>query len=193
MLILDPVRFYVDDIRPVSWNNEAYDHLVYSEEQKDLILTFVKNHQQMKEGLDDVIVGKGTFGVVLAILITLIGRHAQVKVLSLCSVVLQVPAKHCWQKLVGPCQFFGARLMAQRYSGRQNETSSLLLTSWRARYKCYHFGTEHQESIPDGDWVERCHSSRWYISISLSFAFLANLLDRSGRFYGWAFSLWCAS
>ena len=53
------VRFYIDDIKPVSWNEEAYKHLVYPEEQKDLVLTFVKNHQQMKEGLDDVIVGKG--------------------------------------------------------------------------------------------------------------------------------------
>ena len=43
----------------MTWNDEAYDHLVYPEEQKDLVLTFVKNHQQMKEGVNDVIVGKG--------------------------------------------------------------------------------------------------------------------------------------
>ena len=60
----------------MSWNDEAYDHLVYPEEQKDLVLTFVKNHQQMKVGLDDVIVGKGTFGLALDTLITLIGRTA---------------------------------------------------------------------------------------------------------------------
>ena len=57
--MLDSVHFYVDDIRPITWNDEAYDHLVYPEEQKDLVLTFVKNHQQTKTGLNDVIAGKG--------------------------------------------------------------------------------------------------------------------------------------
>jgi hypothetical protein len=52
------VNFYVDDIKPVVWNDEAYDHLVYPEEQKDLVLTFVENHQRTK-GVDDVIMGKG--------------------------------------------------------------------------------------------------------------------------------------
>jgi SpoVK/Ycf46/Vps4 family AAA+-type ATPase len=53
------VNFYVDDIKPVAWNDEAYNHLVYPEEQKDLVLTFVENHQRMKAGVDDVIMGKG--------------------------------------------------------------------------------------------------------------------------------------
>ena len=53
------VKFYVDDIRPLQWNDEAYDHLVYPEGQKDLVLTFVENHQRTKAGFDDVIVGKG--------------------------------------------------------------------------------------------------------------------------------------
>lgn len=53
------VNFYVDDIKPVVWNDEAYDHLVYPEEQKELVLTFVENHQRTKEGVDDVIMGKG--------------------------------------------------------------------------------------------------------------------------------------
>ena len=52
------VSFYVDDIKPVVWNDEAYDHLVYPEEQKDLVLTFVENHQRTS-GVDDVIMGKG--------------------------------------------------------------------------------------------------------------------------------------
>jgi hypothetical protein len=54
------VNFYVDDIKPVVWNDEAYGHLVYQEEQKDLVLTFVDNHQRLKAGVDDVITGKGT-------------------------------------------------------------------------------------------------------------------------------------
>lgn len=55
------MNFYVDDINAVRWNDEAYDHLVYDEGQKDLVLTFVENHQRMKSGVDDVIIGKGTF------------------------------------------------------------------------------------------------------------------------------------
>jgi ATP-dependent Lon protease len=53
------VNFYVDDIKPINWNDDAYDHLVYQEEQKDLVLTFVDNHKRLKHGVDDVIVGKG--------------------------------------------------------------------------------------------------------------------------------------
>lgn len=53
------MNFYVDDIKPVRWNDEAYGHLVYDAGQKDLVLTFVENHQRMKSGVDDVIMGKG--------------------------------------------------------------------------------------------------------------------------------------
>lgn len=53
------MNFYVDDLRPVNWNDDAYSHLVYQEEQKDLVLTFVENHQRLKQRVDDVIVGKG--------------------------------------------------------------------------------------------------------------------------------------
>ena len=35
------------------------EHLSDPEEQKDLVLTFVENHQRMKAGVDDVIMGKG--------------------------------------------------------------------------------------------------------------------------------------
>jgi SpoVK/Ycf46/Vps4 family AAA+-type ATPase len=53
------VSFYVDDIEPMQWNDEAYDHLVYPEEQKDLVLSFVENHKRTRKGSDDVIMGKG--------------------------------------------------------------------------------------------------------------------------------------
>lgn len=53
------VSFYVDDIRPIKWNDDAYDHLVYDEKQKDLVLSFVENHKRTKSGVEDVIMGKG--------------------------------------------------------------------------------------------------------------------------------------
>jgi hypothetical protein len=59
IMLINIVNFYVDDIEPVVWNDEAYGHLVYPEEQKDLVLTFVDNHQRLKGGVDDVIMGKG--------------------------------------------------------------------------------------------------------------------------------------
>lgn len=43
----------------MTWNDAAYTHLVYPEEQKDLVLTFVTHHQRLKTGMDDVIMGKG--------------------------------------------------------------------------------------------------------------------------------------
>jgi hypothetical protein len=56
------LRFYIEDCRPIEWNDEAYEHLVYPEEQKDLVLTFVQNHKKTRdttgEGID-VIKGKG--------------------------------------------------------------------------------------------------------------------------------------
>jgi ATPase family associated with various cellular activities (AAA) len=56
------LRFYIDDCRPIDWNDEAYDHLVYPEEQKDLVLTFVHNHKKSRDAsgeVVDVIKGKG--------------------------------------------------------------------------------------------------------------------------------------
>jgi hypothetical protein len=49
------------------WNDEAYDHLVYDEQQKDLVMSFVENHgaaaekRRQNKVLRDVIAGKGEF------------------------------------------------------------------------------------------------------------------------------------
>ena len=39
------VKFDVDNIKEIAWNDESYGHLVYPEEQKDLALTFVESHK----------------------------------------------------------------------------------------------------------------------------------------------------
>ncbi|KXJ90336.1 hypothetical protein Micbo1qcDRAFT_149249 [Microdochium bolleyi] len=58
--------FFVEDIRPMVWNDKAYEHLVYSEQQKDLVLSFVENHKQDgKQEINDVIVGKGQGLIIL--------------------------------------------------------------------------------------------------------------------------------
>ena len=57
--------FFVEDIGPITWNDEAFDHLVYDEQQKDLILSFVESHGHSKQKhLDDVIMGKVAFELV---------------------------------------------------------------------------------------------------------------------------------
>jgi len=62
------MQFYIEDIKPMVWNDEAYNHLMYDEQQKDLVLSFVESHrsterslQQQVKAMDDVIAGKGKF------------------------------------------------------------------------------------------------------------------------------------
>ncbi|EFQ32473.1 ATPase [Colletotrichum graminicola] len=60
------LAFYVEDIAPITWNDTAYDHLVYDEQQKDLVLSFVENHGRGgRSAMEDVIVGKGQGLIIL--------------------------------------------------------------------------------------------------------------------------------
>ena len=43
------------------WNDTAFDHLVYDEQQKDLVMSFVEHHGAKQAAFDDVIIGKGEF------------------------------------------------------------------------------------------------------------------------------------
>ncbi|KAF4979590.1 hypothetical protein FZEAL_4219 [Fusarium zealandicum] len=56
------VYFYIEDLEPIVWNDQAYSHLVFDEQQKDLVLSFVENHSLTNgasTAMEDVIVGKG--------------------------------------------------------------------------------------------------------------------------------------
>ncbi|KAL8726957.1 MAG: hypothetical protein Q9166_006378 [cf. Caloplaca sp. 2 TL-2023] len=58
--------FYVDNVKSISWNEEAYDRLVLSGSRKDLVQTFVNNHGQSSASFNnDVIAGKGQVLVIL--------------------------------------------------------------------------------------------------------------------------------
>ncbi|KAL8297395.1 hypothetical protein RB597_006481 [Gaeumannomyces tritici] len=60
------MSFYIEEIRPMVWNDEAYEHLVYDEQQKDLVLSFVENHTQNNRHKElDVIMGKGQGLIIL--------------------------------------------------------------------------------------------------------------------------------
>jgi SpoVK/Ycf46/Vps4 family AAA+-type ATPase len=47
------------------WNASAWDHLVYDDQAKDLVLAFVENHNNAKPLMGDVIVGKGEGLIIL--------------------------------------------------------------------------------------------------------------------------------
>ncbi|KAL8797101.1 MAG: hypothetical protein Q9182_007241, partial [Xanthomendoza sp. 2 TL-2023] len=51
------LSFYVDNITTVSWNEEAYDHLVLPENTKSLLRTFVGKHGQSRAKYPDDVVG----------------------------------------------------------------------------------------------------------------------------------------
>ena len=54
------VSFFVEDVRSIVWNEHAFQHLVYEEQQKDLVLSFVESHGRSDhQQMDDVILGKG--------------------------------------------------------------------------------------------------------------------------------------
>jgi hypothetical protein len=62
------LSFFVEDVTPMVFNDDAYDHLVYNEQQKDLIMSFVESHcgnetaaQKHPKAMEDVIAGKGKF------------------------------------------------------------------------------------------------------------------------------------
>ncbi|KAK0708097.1 hypothetical protein B0H67DRAFT_648199 [Lasiosphaeris hirsuta] len=59
------LSFYVEDIKPMVWNDQAFDHLVYDEQQKDLVLAFVENHNNTTPMPGDVIKGKGEGLIIL--------------------------------------------------------------------------------------------------------------------------------
>ncbi|KAK5996712.1 hypothetical protein PT974_02052 [Cladobotryum mycophilum] len=79
------VNFYVEDVEPMVWNDTAYSHLVYDDQQKDLVLSFVQNHNCKRNAsqaltpssgstaagdaapapMEDVIVGKGQGLIIL--------------------------------------------------------------------------------------------------------------------------------
>ncbi|CAM1507520.1 Fc.00g071610.m01.CDS01 [Cosmosporella sp. VM-42] len=62
------VQFYIEDIEAMVWNDQAFDHLVYDDQQKDLVLSFVENHSLTNgssNAMEDVIVGKGQGLIIL--------------------------------------------------------------------------------------------------------------------------------
>lgn len=60
--------FYIEDTSPLTWNETAYDHLVYDEQQKDLVMSFVENHGKRSKAIQDVIAGKGTVYLILSLI-----------------------------------------------------------------------------------------------------------------------------
>jgi ATP-dependent protease Clp ATPase subunit len=52
-------NFDIDKIFPLHLNDEAYNHLVHPERNKDLVCSLVQHHKDHPKRIDDVIAGKG--------------------------------------------------------------------------------------------------------------------------------------
>ena len=50
----------LDDLRPVRWNDAAYERLVLDPSIKDLVLSFVETHEEARNLPSDVIQRKGS-------------------------------------------------------------------------------------------------------------------------------------
>ena len=51
--------FFVDFIKEIEWNENAFSTLVLPEDTKDLLMSFVESQVENKNTFDDVIQGKG--------------------------------------------------------------------------------------------------------------------------------------
>lgn len=59
------LNFFVNCVHDISWQTDAFDHLVLPPNQKELILGFAESQRKLKDTFDDVIEGKGKGMIVL--------------------------------------------------------------------------------------------------------------------------------
>lgn len=52
-------KFFIDSIRDITWDDDAFASLVAPQDQKDLVLAFAQSQIKSRDGFDDFIQGKG--------------------------------------------------------------------------------------------------------------------------------------
>lgn len=52
-------NFFIDNVKDIEWNEDAFGSLVAPQEQKDLILSFAESQSKNRDDFDDFIQGKG--------------------------------------------------------------------------------------------------------------------------------------
>ncbi|KAK5655669.1 hypothetical protein OQA88_5602 [Cercophora sp. LCS_1] len=60
------LEFFVDKLRPVTWNASCFEQLVLPSQQKELVQALVAEHAQETKGFDDIVKGKGR-GLILVL------------------------------------------------------------------------------------------------------------------------------
>ncbi|KAI0450110.1 hypothetical protein F5B21DRAFT_492349, partial [Xylaria acuta] len=70
-------EFDVTNLRPISWNDAAFPHLMLPDGFKNLILSFIEGHATGEPSFDDIIEGKG-----LGIVMLLVGKPGVGKTLT---------------------------------------------------------------------------------------------------------------
>ena len=53
------LRFWIDSVKEIIWNDKALESLVLPSDQKELILTFAESQMKHAQNFDNVIKGKG--------------------------------------------------------------------------------------------------------------------------------------
>ncbi|KAF2006376.1 P-loop containing nucleoside triphosphate hydrolase protein [Amniculicola lignicola CBS 123094] len=61
----DWLNFYVNCVKEIEWQTDAFDRLVLPKNQKELILGFTESQRKYRESFDDVIEGKGRGMIIL--------------------------------------------------------------------------------------------------------------------------------
>jgi hypothetical protein len=59
------LNFFVNCVKDIEWQKDAFDRLVLPKNQKELILGFTESQRKYRESFDDVIEGKGRGMIIL--------------------------------------------------------------------------------------------------------------------------------
>ena len=59
MGIFSLAEFYVENVRPIRWSENAFPRLVLPYGYKDIIRAFVQEQLSRQDGFDDIVYGKG--------------------------------------------------------------------------------------------------------------------------------------
>lgn len=59
------LNFFVNCVKDIDWQKDAFDRLVLPKNQKELILGFTESQRKYRESFDDVIEGKGRGMIIL--------------------------------------------------------------------------------------------------------------------------------
>ena len=103
MAISSKAEFYVENVYPIRWSENAFPRLVLPPGYKDIIRAFVQEQLSRDDEFDDIVYGKGETHGLVDVSQTkrkLLTPHGQVWDSSCCSAEIPVLGKHSQRNLV---------------------------------------------------------------------------------------------